>query len=91
MLNLSNLGFLSLGGSILIIIFQAIASLTSTELAWKRLRLIDILEIKDLSWIDGITLLNFNYYAKYILNIPGYVFLFSLTIIFFIMSGIFER
>lgn len=91
MLRLSNLGFLALSGSILIFIFQTIASLINKDFVWKKLRLVDILDTKYFSWVDGVTLFNFNTFSNYILNMPLYAVLFCLTILFFVFSGIFER
>lgn len=91
MLRLSSLGFFALSGSILLFIFQVIASLLNKDFVWKKLRLVDILDPKYFSWVDGITLFNFNTLSSYILDMPLYAVLFCLTILFFVFSGIFER
>ncbi len=91
MFRLGNLGFLSLFGSIIILLLQAITSLLNQDFAWKRLRFADILDPQYYSWLDNITLFNFNSIANYVLNMPLFVLLFCLTIFFFILSGIFEK
>jgi len=91
MLRFSRLGFLALFGSILIFLLQSIVSLTSKDFAWKKLRFVDVLNPKYYSWMNDITILNFNTYSDYILNMPLYAVLFCLTVLFFIMSGLFEK
>jgi hypothetical protein len=91
MFRLGNLGFLSLFGSIIILLLQAITSLLNKDFTWKKLRCADILDPQYYSWLDNITLFNFNSIANYVLNMPLFVLLFCLTIFFFILSGIFEK
>ena len=91
MFRLGNLGFLSLFGSIIILMLQAITSLLNKDFTWKKLRFADILDPQHYSWLDNITLFNFNSIANYVLNMPLFVLLFCLTIFFFILSGIFEK
>jgi len=91
MFRLGNLGFLSLFGSIIILLLQAITSLLNKDFTWKKLRFADILDPQYCSWLDNITLFNFNSIANYVLNMPLFVLLFCLTIFFFILSGIFEK
>jgi len=91
MLRFSSFGFYTLFGSFLIFLLQSIVSLTSKDLVWKELRFIDILDPKYYNWANGITLLKFNIFSNYILTMPLYAFLFILTILFFIISGLFEN
>lgn len=91
MLRFSSLGFLALFGSILIFLLQTIVSLTNEEFAWKKLRFVDVLDPQYYSWMNDITLFNFNTYSDYILNMPLYAFLFCLTVLFFLISGLFEK
>lgn len=91
MFRLGNLGFLSLFGSIIILLLQAITSLLNKDFTWKKLRFADILDPQDYSWLDNITLFNFNSIANYVLNMPLFVLLFCMTIFFFILSGMFEK
>jgi hypothetical protein len=91
MLRFSSLGFLALFGSILIFLLQSIVSLTSKDFAWKRLRFVDVLDQKYYSWMNDVTILNFNTYSDYVLNMPLYTVLFCLTVLFFIMSSLFEK
>ena len=91
MFRLGNLGFLSLFGSIIILLLQAITSLVNKDFNGKKLRFADILDPQDYRWLDNITLFNFNSIANYILNMPLFVLLFCMTIFFFILSGIFEK
>ncbi len=91
MFRLGNLAFLSLFGSIIILLLQAIMSLLNKDFTWKKLRFADILDPQYYNWLDNITLFNFNSIANYVLNMPLFVLLFCLTIFFFILSGIFEK
>jgi hypothetical protein len=91
MFRLGNLGFLSLFGSIIILLLQAITSLLNKDFTWKKLRCADILDPQYYRWLDNITLFNFNSIANYVLNMPLFVLLFCLTIFFFILNGIFEK
>jgi len=91
MLRFSSLGFLALFGSILIFLLQSITSLTSKDLVWQELRFIDVLDAKYYGWINDITLFNLNTLSNYILHMPLYAFLFCLTVLLFIMSGLFEK
>jgi len=91
MLRFSSLGFLALFGSILIFLLQSIVSLTSKDFAWKKLRFVDVLDPKYYGWMNDITILNFNTYSDYVINMPLYALLFCLTVLFFIMSGLFEK
>jgi len=91
MFRLGNLGFLSLFGSIFILMLQAITYLLNEDFTWKKLRFADILDPQYYNWLDNITLFNFNSIANYVLNMPLSVLLICLTIFFFILSGIFEK
>jgi len=91
MFRLGNLGFLSLFGSIFILMLQAITYLLYEDFTWKKLRITDILDPQYYSWLDNITLLNLNSIANYVLNMSLSVLLLCLTIFFFILSGIFEK
>ena len=91
MLRFSSLGLFTLFSSILIFVLQSIASLTSRDLVWKELRFVDILAPKYYTWINDIALLNFNTILSYLLNMPLYAFLFFLTLLFFILGGMFEK
>ena len=91
MLRFSSLGFLAMFGSILVFLLQSIISLTSKDLAWKQLRFVDVLDPKYYGWMHDITILNFNTYSDYVLNMPLYAVLFCLTVLFFLMSGLFEK
>ncbi len=91
MFRLGNLAFLSLFGSIIILLLQAITSLLNKDFTWKKFRFLDIIDPQYYSWLYKITLFNFNSMANYILNMPLFVFLFCLTIFFFILSGIFGK
>ena len=91
MLRFSSLGFYALFSSFLIFLLQAIASLTSKEFVWKKLRFIDILDPKHYNWMNEITFLKFNIFLNYFINMPLYAFFFCLTVLFFIISGIYEK
>ena len=91
MLRFSSLGFLSLFGSILTLLLQAIISLTSKDLAWKKLSVVNVVEPHYYSWVEHITLFNFNSMSTFILDMPLYMLFFCLTILFFILSSLFER
>ena len=91
MLRFSRLGFYALFSSFLIFLLQAIASLTSKDFVWKKIRFVDILDPKYYKWMNGIQLLNFNIVLDYIINMPLYAFFFCLTVLFFVISGIYEK
>lgn len=91
MFRLGNLGFLSLFGSIIILLLQAITYVLNKDFTWKKLRFADILDPQYYSWLDNITLFNVNGIANYVVNMPLFVLLFCMTIVFFILSGIFEK
>jgi hypothetical protein len=91
MFRLGNLGFFSLFGSIIIVLLQTITYLLNKDLTWKKLRFADIIDPRYYNWLDNITLFNFNSIANYVLNMHLFVLLFCLTIVFFILSGIFEK
>ena len=91
MFRLGSLGFLSLFGSIFILMLQAITYLLYEDFIWKKLRIADILDPQYYNWLDNITLLNLNSIANYVLNMPLFALLFCLTIFFFVLSGIFEK
>ena len=91
MLRFSKLGFFSLFGSILTLLLQAIITLTSNDLAWKKLSVVDVVEPHYYGWTERITLFNFDSVSRYILEMPLYALFFCLTILFFTLSGLFER
>ena len=91
MLRFSSLGFLAMFGSILVFLLQSIVSLTSEDFAWRQLRFVDVLDPQYYSWMNDITLFNFNAYSDYVLNMPLYAVLFCLMILFFLMSSLFEK
>ena len=91
MLRFSNIGFLTLLGSILLFLFQSIVSLINRNQEWQDYRIVDILEPEDYEWVNDIVLFNFDTLSNYVLNMQLFMVLFCLTVIFFIMSGIFEK
>lgn len=91
MLRFSNLGLCSLCGSILVLLLQSIASLTSVDMTWQRLRFGDIVDPAYCGWVKGITFFNVNAAITYILNLPLYLVLLCLTVVFFVISGIYEK
>ncbi len=91
MLRFSNLGFFALFSSVIILLFQSILSLSSKDFAWQNLSLVDVLDPKYYSWVNEVALLNLNGMTSYVLNLPMFVVFFCLTIIFFVMGGIFEK
>ena len=86
MLKISQLGFISLFGSILLLLFQAISSLANKNFIWEKLRLVDILDSKLYSWTGGITFFYFNHFVDYILNLQLFIFLFVMAILFFLFD-----
>ena len=91
MLRFSRLGFYALFSSFLVFVLQTIASLMSKDFVWKKLRLVDILDPKYYSWMNEIKFLNFDMVSNYIVSMPLYAVFFCLTVIFFIISGIYEK
>lgn len=86
MLKISQLGFIALFGSIILLLFQAISSLVNKNFIWEKLKLVDILDSKFYSWTEGITLFYFNHFVDYILNLQLFIFLFVMAVLFFLFD-----
>lgn len=91
MLRLGQLGYVSLLGSIVSLIMQGIASVLNEEFILKDLRLVNIIDAEIYDWAAGITLFSFNSLVEFLVNLQLFAFLFILAVLFFILSGIFER
>jgi hypothetical protein len=91
MLRLSRLCYISFMGSIILLIFQGIASVLNEEFAMKDLRLINFINAGINEWAADITLFSFNNLFDYLVNLQMFVFLFILSVVFFILSSVFER
>ena len=91
MFKLGHLGFASLFGGFLLLLFQVISSVTNKGFILKKLKLVDILEPGFFDWAEGITFFHFNIFLNYVLNLQLFVLLFFLAVIFFILSGILEK
>lgn len=91
MFRLSQMGYVSLMGSIVMLIFQGIASVLNEEFDLKDVRMIDFVSAELHGWIEGIHLFSLNSLIDYLLNLQLFAFLFVMSIMFFVLSGIFER
>lgn len=91
MIRLNNLSLLSLAGGVLILLLQAIASLTGKDFTWKELRFVDMLDRWCSIWLDDVALLNLDSVADSFLNVPVYQFLFFLAAALFVIRNLFQK
>lgn len=91
MIRLNNLSLLSLAGAVLILLLQAIASLTGKDFAWEELRFVDMLDRWCSIWLDDVALLNLDSMADSFLNVPVYQFLFFLAAALFVIRNLFQK
>jgi hypothetical protein len=91
MFKLSQFGFVSLFGSMLVLLFQVISSVTNNDVISKKLKLVDILEPSFFDWAEGITLFQFNHFLNFVLNQQLFILLLFIAGFFFILSGILDK
>lgn len=88
------LGLLSWLGSLILLGFQAIltfmdpsaCSLTG-KTVWKKISIIDLIDIKYLDWINGISWVSLQNGMNYLITMPLFILLFFLGILFFIINA----
>lgn len=85
------MGYISFVGSVIMLIFQGIASVLNEEFGVKDLRLVNFIAVETCEWAEQITAFSFNNLFDYLVNLQLFVLLFILSIALFILSGIFER
>lgn len=69
-----------------LLLFQIIGKMVKEDYDWKMMSIVDVVESKYLSWIDGINVAFGQQAAEYIVNMPLYLLLFVLGILFFLFS-----
>ncbi len=80
------LGGLCLAVSAVLLLFQVIGQMVKEDYNWKMMSIVDVVEKKYLNWIDGISVDLGRQAAEYIINMPLYLLLFALGILFFLFS-----
>jgi len=82
------LGCLCWLGSFVLLGFQGISSLMSTdEVAWKSLNLLDAVGSNNFTWIDGISIGIVQNSVDYVVTMPLFLLLIALGVIFFILNA----
>ena len=80
------LGGICWAASAILLLFQAIGKMMREDYNWEMMSLVDVVEKKYLNWIDGINVDLGRQAAEYIVNMPLYLLLFALGILFFVFS-----
>lgn len=69
-----------------LLLFQIIGKMVKEDYDWKMMSIVDVVEAKYLSWIDGINVEFGQQAAEYIVNMPLYLLFFALGLLFFLFS-----
>jgi len=83
--------FMFLIGSILLIGFQSIAKLMGTNGGWNHFSLIQLFGKKYFAWINDISLFGLEDALMYIATMPLFVFLFCVSVLFFIIDKLYSK
>ena len=86
----SILGGLCFAASAVLLLFQGVGKMMKEDYTTGMMTLVDVVEKKYLSWIDGINVDVGRQAADYVVNMPLYQLLFALGILFFIFSMFFR-
>ncbi len=88
------LGLISWLGGLVLLGFQAIftfmdpsATSLTTKTVWKKISIVDIIDIKYFDWINSISWVSIQNAANYIITMPLFILLFCLGILFFIINA----
>jgi hypothetical protein len=76
-------------GSFLLFGFQAIAKLMGTKQVWKSIDMIDLFGQKYFNWLDEFSLFGLEKVLASIVNMPLFVLLICLGVLFFLLDKIF--
>jgi len=87
----SFMAFMFLAGSILLVGFQSIAKLMGTKGGWKTFSLIKLFGPKYFAWINDISFFGVEDVLTYIATMPLFLFLFFMSILFFILDKFYSR
>jgi hypothetical protein len=80
------LGGLSIIGGVVMVLFQAVASMmTAGDMVWKKLSLAGVVNAGYLGWVEGISPL------EYIVAMPLYILLIAVGVILFIVGAIVQK
>jgi len=78
-------------GGLILALGQAISSMmTAGEIAWKTLRVVDLLDTKHIEWIDGVSWEAIQSILQYASTAPVYALLTGTGLLLFLFGGIFE-
>ena len=85
------LGVLCWIGSLLLLLFQSVASVMGEGEKWENLAMVDFAPPSAFTWIDKITV-SFLYDAcDYLVTMPLFILFFAIGIVFFIIGAFFKE
>jgi len=65
--------------------------MTVGEIVWKRVTLMDVIDAKNLEWVDSISVASISSFMKYILTMPLAYLLLGLGVLLFIIGGLTDK
>jgi hypothetical protein len=80
------LGGLCWATSAVLLLFQVIGKMMKEDYNWEMMSIVDVVDNKYLNWVNGIGVDLGRQAAEYIVNMPLYILLFAVGILFFLFS-----
>ena len=91
MLRLSRIGMIALGSSLLLLLYQSIETLTKRDSVWAQLKVGDMIAPRYFDWAIDVEWAAVDRIAAYFINMPLFLLLFGIGVIFLLISGFTER
>ena len=84
-------GFMAFIGGGVLLVFQFLSSVLGSKSKWDSMRISYLLDEKYLDWIDRLSFMRADDILQYIVDMPLFILLFLLGVLFFIMDFFFGR